>query len=85
MKKTRAEKREARVMDGLRAKVVSDATEWGDTGTVGRAALLLDERLERIERLLEQLVAKPKVSKSMVDERPGGRSVVASGRLSPRS
>ena len=60
MKQTREEKKEARVMDGLRAHVVSDAaTSWADArGAVGRAALLLDERLERIERLLEQLVAK---------------------------
>ena len=60
MKKTWAEKREARVMDGLRAEVVIDAAaSWGaDAGSVGRAALLLDERLERIEQLLERLVAK---------------------------
>ena len=60
MKQTRAEKREARVMDGLRAQVVSDADSLiSDVrSSVGRAALLLDERLERIERLLEQLVAK---------------------------
>lgn len=60
MRKTRAEKREARVMDGLRAEVVSDADSLiSDVrSSVGRAALLLDERLERIERLLEQLVAK---------------------------
>lgn len=67
MKKTRAEKREARaeqrearVMDGLRAKVVKEATGtpigMDDGGSRARAALLLDERLERIERLLEQLV-----------------------------
>lgn len=63
MKKTREEMREARVMDGLRAQVVKDASgRIGDPGaaSVGRAALLLDERLERIERLLEQLVAKPR-------------------------
>ena len=60
MRKTRAEQREARVMDGLRAEVVKDAAaSWdADAGSVARAALLLDERLERIERLLEQLVAK---------------------------
>lgn len=60
MKKTRKEKKEARVMDGLRAEVVSDADSLiSDVrSSVGRAALLLDERLERIERLLERLVAK---------------------------